>query len=273
MKKIISNLLFAVILSIPAQTFAFDLSELLKSVSVEDMIDGVFSTTNIEIQDLAGEWTSIGSAVSFQSENFLNKAGGIAAASTIESKVNPYFEKFGLTGAVFSIQTDGSFSLKTKKITLTGVFTKTDDGNFIVSFNSLGRLLGDIKTYIQKTSSSMDIMFDASKLQSIVSAVASLSKIKTVETLSGVLNSYDGICIGFKLENNNKTINNSSSSDKDISTLFNMFRGDNDSQNTDSTSIVEENETTESTQTSEKSTTTTKEEQLNSLKELFNKRK
>lgn len=272
MKKIISNLLITVILSIPAQTFAFDLSEFLKSISVEDVIDGVFSTSNIEIQDLAGEWTSTGSAVSFQSENFLNKAGGIAAASTIESKVNPYFEKIGLTGAVFSIQTDGSFSLKTKKITLTGVFTKTDDGNFIVSFNSLGRLLGNIKTYIQKTSSSMDIMFDASKLQSIVSAVASLSKIKTVETLSGVLNSYDGICIGFKLENNNKTIN-SSSSDKGLSTLFNMFGGNNDSHNTDSTTIVEENETKESTQNSEKSTTTTKEEQLNSLKELFNKRK
>ena len=42
------------------------------------MLEGIFTKTNLEIADLVGEYESAGPAVSFKSDNFLQKAGGIA---------------------------------------------------------------------------------------------------------------------------------------------------------------------------------------------------
>ena len=175
----IKVIVFAIIIAVGSVKASADISDVLnindilnmleesvENGSVEDMIEGVFSTSKIEVSDLAGEWTSTGSAVCFQSENLLNKAGGVAAASTLESKINPYFEKYGLTGAVFTISSDGTFTLKVKKISVQGTITKVDEGVFDFAFQAFGKKrIGTLKTYIQKTSKSMDIMFDASKLQ------------------------------------------------------------------------------------------------------------
>lgn len=177
------------------------IGEAIENGSVEDMIEGVFSTSDIEVADIAGEWTSEGSAVCFQSEDFLNKAGGVVAASTLETKLNPYFEKYGLTGAVFNIKEDGTFTLNVKQVSLQGFITKSEDENFVFTFEAFGKMkVGELKTYVQKTSKSMDIMFDASKLQSLVKTIASLIKIEVVQTVSSLLNSYEGICVGFELK-------------------------------------------------------------------------
>lgn len=254
---------------------AFDLKDILNKAgetisngSVEDIIEGVFSTSDIEVADLQGEWTSTGSAVSFQSENFLNKAGGIAAASTIESEINPYYEKFGLTGAVFTIEQDGTFTLKTAKSSFSGTFKKADDGNFLISFNSIGKILGEIPTYIQKSSTAMDIMFDVSKLQKLLSAVASVSKISTLETLSKLLNSYDGICVGFKLKKNGS--NSSSSSSDGVSSLLNNIIGNSNSSNSTTTNTSTQ-ETKAETESQEKTTEEKTSNALNALKGLFGK--
>lgn len=208
MKKTIKSIILLAALALGGNTAAaFDFNSILNGLgeavengTVTDILEGVFATSDIQVQDLAGEWTSTGSAVCFQSENLLNKAGGIAAASTIESKLNPYYEKYGLTGAVFTIQTDGTFTLQVKKIKLQGTITKKDDGNFTFEFQALGKIkIGAITTYVQKTSSSMDVMFDASKLQNLMSSVASLTGNSMAQTASSLLNSYEGICVGFKL--------------------------------------------------------------------------
>ena len=209
---------------------ALNLSDLLNMLggavengSIEDMIEGVFSTSKIEVSDLAGEWTTVGPAVSFQSENLLSKAGGVAAASTLESKINPYFEKYGLTGAVFTIKNDGTFTLKVKKITLQGIITKVDDGVFDFAFQAFGKKrIGTLKTYVQKTSKSMDIMFDASKLQTLMSSVASLTKDKIAQKAKDLIKSYDGICVGFELKKTSVEENPSSSSNP-ISTFLLNF--------------------------------------------------
>lgn len=164
-----------------------------------NLIEGVFSTSKLDIEDLAGEWTSNGSAVQFKSENLLNKAGGLAAAAAIETKLDPYYDKVGLNGAVMTIQTDGSFTMTVKRINLKGEITKLDNGNFNFQFKVLGMNIGNIETYISKTSNQMDVMFDADKLVKIVEAVSTLSGSKTVKAVTDILKSYDGICVGFKM--------------------------------------------------------------------------
>lgn len=211
-----------------ASASAFDIKDLinqagqaLENGNVTDIIEGVLSTSNLEVKDLAGVWTSTGSAVAFQSEDLLSQAGGVAMASTLESKINPYFTKYGIVGSVITIQTDGSFSMSLKKTTLKGKIVKGENNKFILSFEAFGKNnLGNINLYIQKTSTSMDLMFDASKLKTILSSIASLSKKGLGNSLNTILNSYNGICIGFKMSKTGK-VEGESESSTSISDLFN----------------------------------------------------
>lgn len=196
---------------------------------ITNVVEGVFSKSDLTIDDIAGQWTSSGPAVTFQSDNLLKKAGGVATAAAIETKLEPYYKQYGLNGTVITIQHDGTFTMQVKKLTLKGTITqdKSEKGIFHLKFNILGMNLGDIKTYVQKTSSSMDIMFDATKMKTLISAIAGLSNNNLASALSKLLDSYDGMCVGFKLSKtadvsnggNNATNNSNAAKSSDNSGL------------------------------------------------------
>lgn len=213
------------------------------SSTLGNILEGVFSSSNITVSDMAGVWTSNGPAVCFQSDNFLKKAGGVAAASMIESKLSPYYNQYGLNGAVMTINTDGTFSMKLKNITLKGNITQTTEkGVFQFTFTALGSVkLGSIKTYVQKSYNTLSVMFDASKLKNLISGIAKIVNIQIVRTLTSLLDSYEGLCVGFRMERTgnvngqatvNGSSNNSNGSNSGLGGLINVLGGN---QGTDST--------------------------------------
>lgn len=164
-----------------------------------NLIEGVFSSSNITIADMAGEWDATGPAVCFQGEGFLKKAGGAAAAAAVETKLAPYYEQYGLNNSQLTIDKEGKFTLTCKAIRLSGNITRDDSaepGVFEFNFTALGMKLASVTTYVQKTSRSMDIMFDATKLKRLLSAVGSFSGLKIAKAVSGILDSYDGLAVG-----------------------------------------------------------------------------
>lgn len=172
--------------------------------TIENVLEGVFSSSNITIADMAGSWTSTGPAVCFQGEGFLQKAGGVAAAAAIESKLQPYYERYGLNNATLEIDNAGNFTLKSGMLKLSGTITQNKNaqaGVFEFNFKALGGTvkLASVTTYVQKTSRSMDVMFDATKLKKLLSGVAKYSGIDLAKTMSSILDSYDGLCVGFKM--------------------------------------------------------------------------
>lgn len=191
-------------------TNAQSLSDLLGKIgggdageTIGNLVEGVFSKSDLKVSDLTGNWKSSGPAVSFKGDNFLKKAGGAAAAATIETKLKPYYTKYGLDGATLVIKSDATFELSVKKLKLTGTIepaTGDEKGVFIFNFKAIGKIsLGKITTYVQKTLQKMDVMFDATKLMKIIEAVAKYSNISIAQTLSSLLSQYDGICVGFSM--------------------------------------------------------------------------
>lgn len=170
---------------------------------LSNLLEGVFSSSNITVADLAGEWTANGPAVCFQGDNFLKKAGGIAAASAIETKLNPYYQKYGLNGAKLAVDKEGNFTLAVKMLTLKGTITPTqgaDKGVFDFNFTALGMTLGSVTTYVQKTSNSLDVMFDATKIKNLLTTLSKYTKSNLIKSVGGILGSYDGLCVGFSMD-------------------------------------------------------------------------
>lgn len=212
MKKMILTAAIAV-MSFGFQAKAFDLSGLLGNAgtAVGSVVEGLFTQSDITVEQMAGTWTATGSAVCFQSDNFLQKAGGSAAAGTIESKLDPYYKQYGLTGSVLTVQPDGTFTLKVKSFSLKGTIAKRSDGNFDFTFTPFGSFkLGTVKAYVEKPLNGLNVMFDASKLKSLISGVASLTGNSLAKTAGSLLDSYDGLCVGFAFSGTGSNTSNGS---------------------------------------------------------------
>lgn len=180
-----------------------DLKDILGGAggAIGNIVEGIFSKSDLSVEDIAGQWTANGSAVSFKSDNMLKKAGGIAAAGAVESKLDEYYKKYGLNNLIFTVENDGTFSMAIKKVSLKGTISVKEKGVFTLKFTAFGGVgLGSMDAYVEKTGNSLNLMFDADKIKSILSFAASLSGNKLVSTADSLLKQYDGICMGFKMK-------------------------------------------------------------------------
>jgi hypothetical protein len=163
-------------------------------------LSGLLSTDNVELSSMVGTWKYASPAVCFQSDNFLQKAGGSAVAGTIENKLATYYSTAGLTNLVLTINSDYTFTMTSGKLSSAGTVSKNSDGDIIFSFQALGTIsLGSMKTYVTMSGNQMSLMFDVSKLTTVLKTVGSVSGNSTVTGVTTLLESYDGICAGFKL--------------------------------------------------------------------------
>lgn len=213
MKKLFSvSILLAAMFMAPA-AHAFDLKSLLGGSSSESssstssaasgissLLGNLLSSGDVTLQDLTGTWNYSSPAVSFQSENLLQKAGGAAAAGTIEEKLAPYYKIAGVNSMKLTIEADSTFTMALKRGTFSGNITKDEDGNYVFNFKVVKKInIGKMKTYITKSGNTANIMFDVSKLTTLISKAGSITGNSTVQGVSTLLNSYDGICAGFKV--------------------------------------------------------------------------
>ena len=207
---------FAAVCSFSASASG-DLKDLLNSVTsgassdkgsnplgaIGNAISNLTASSNFEIADLRGTWSYESPAVTFKSDNALQKVGGAAAATTIENKIAPYYEKVGITALQLIVDENDNFTMKLKKGSLKGTISKDEEGNLQFNFNAFGKIkLGKISAYATKSGKTLNLTFDVSKLISIVKTVSSVSGISSLNTISSLLSSYDGIYAGFKLKAN-----------------------------------------------------------------------
>lgn len=170
--------------------------------TIGNVIEGVFTKSDLEVADLVGEYVSEGPAVTFKSDNFLKKAGGVAGAAAIETKLNPYYKQYGLNGMPLTIDSVGNFSLTVMRIKLSGAIEKGEEkGSFRFNLMIGGKMrLGSFTAYVEKSGKNLNLMFDATKLKELISTVASFSGGTMVKAMASILDGYDGMCVGFKMK-------------------------------------------------------------------------
>lgn len=170
------------------------------AAAIEGIKEGVLTSDSPDIKSLAGIWSAEGSAVSFKSDNLLKKAGGAAAAGVIQNKIDPFFSKAGLDKAQLTINLDSTFSLKIRTLNIAGSLSRGPENTYVFTFKGLGKLpAGKFSSYISKTPSNLDVMFDAESLKKFISVISSISGSSALKAATGILNQYDGLCIGFRM--------------------------------------------------------------------------
>lgn len=224
MKKIVMALVALFMVSAQAVTAAPDIRDLLGGLAgaaggssadgnatgsalgdaLGGLISGLLGGGQLSEADLAGVYAYKEPAVTFKSDNLLQKAGGAAMAATIVNKLSPYYEKAGMQNLVVTLTPEKTFEFALGKVKLSGTFqrdsTQTSSNTFIFTFKALGKVgIGKITADVQRSTSGLIITFDASKLLSLMNSVAKLTGKQTLQAAASFLNSYDGLNCGFSL--------------------------------------------------------------------------
>ncbi|GFZ40297.1 DUF4923 family protein [Bacteroides nordii] len=197
MKKYVLSLAVAsALLLVTTNVQAQSWKDLFNKDNIEKVVNAVTGNQTI---DMTGTWTYSGSAIEFESDNLLQKAGGAAAATVAEKKLDEQLAKVGIKdGQVsFTFNADSTFTSTVGKRTMTGTYSydATDKVVHLRYFKLL-----NMNAKVNCTSTNMDLLFNSDKLLKLISFISSKSSSTTLKTISSLADSYDGMMLGFALK-------------------------------------------------------------------------
>lgn len=184
------------LLAVPAGSRAQSLKDLFNKENIEKVVNAV--TDNKTVQ-MTGTWSFTGSALEFESDNLLQKAGGAVAASTVEKKLDEQLEKIGITAGKlsFTFNADSTLTATVGSKPLNGTYSY-DASTQKVNLK-FAKIIG-LNAKVNCTSGSMDLLFNADKLLQLLTYLSSKSSNSTLQTIGSLAESYDGMLVGLGLE-------------------------------------------------------------------------
>lgn len=184
------------LLAVPTGSRAQSLKDLFNKENIEKVVNAV--TDNKTVQ-MTGTWNFTGSALEFESDNLLQKAGGAVAASTVEKKLDEQLEKIGITAGKlsFTFNADSTLTATVGSKPLNGTYSY-DASTQKVNLK-FAKIIG-LNAKVNCTSGSMDLLFNADKLLQLLTYLSSKSSNSTLQTIGSLAESYDGMLVGLGLE-------------------------------------------------------------------------
>ncbi len=160
-----------------------------------NVIQSVLGLDKMTQENLVGTWTYSQPGCAFTSQQLLAQAGGEAIASSVKSKVQPYFQKVGINSSntTITFNQDGTFAAKIAGKSWSGKYT-FDEANYKVTLQGL---LLNINCYAKKNSDGIGLLFEASKLLTILQTMTAMSGNSTAQAIGNISKSYDGLRVGF----------------------------------------------------------------------------
>ncbi len=195
-KSFLSIAFLAVFVLTATNSQAQSWSDLLNKDNISKVVNAITGTT--ESIDMTGTWSYKGSAVEFESDNLLMKAGGAAAATMAENKLNEQLSKIGIKDGQmsFTFNADSTFTSTVGKKTLKGTYsynasTKQVDLKYLKLLN--------LHAKVNCSSSSLELLFNSDKLLKLMAFIGSKSSSTALKTVSSLAENYDGMMLGFQL--------------------------------------------------------------------------
>lgn len=196
-KSVFGQMLVAALLLATASNLqAQSLKDLLNKENIEKAVNAV---TGKNTASMTGTWMFTGSALAFESDNLLQKAGGSLAANAVEKKLDGFLGKVGIEPGEmsFTFNSDSTFQTQIKGKTLKGIYQYDSSTQKVnLKFSKLLKL----NTTVNCTSEQMELLFPSDRLLDLVTFLASKSNNATLQSISSLAESYDGMMLGFTLQ-------------------------------------------------------------------------
>lgn len=167
---------------------------------ISGILNNVIGSATFSQADLcAHTWKYSKPGCAFTSENLLAKAGGEIAASKVEEDLSKYYSKFGFSksNTYFTFKTDGTFAAKIDGKSWNGTYTFDEKTHAI----QLKGLLLSASGFATRTANGISLLFEQKKLLTLVKTLSKLNLTgsTTMSAVSSIVDSYDGVRIGFEM--------------------------------------------------------------------------
>lgn len=195
-RSIVGTLLLVFLFLVPSKGLAQSLKDLLSKENIEKAVNVM---TGKNTASMVGTWTFTGSALEFESDNLLQKAGGSVAASAMEKKLDGFLEKVGIQPGEmsFTFNADSTFQTYIRGKELNGTYSYESSSQKVSLMFS--KLL-NIKTTVNCISGQMELLFPSDKILDLITFLTSKSNNSTLQSIHSLTDSYDGMMLGFSLK-------------------------------------------------------------------------
>ncbi|NVK92563.1 DUF4923 family protein [Bacteroides sp. L10-4] len=190
MKRLVFWQLFVAALLLTSNSHAQSIKDLFNKENIEKAVNVV---TGKSTANMTGTWSYTGSAIEFESDNLLQKAGGTVAATAAEKKLDEQLAKAGIKAGQMSF----TFSAKVGQKSMKGSYSynaSTQKVNL-----KFAKLIG-MNAKVNATSKTMDLLFESDKLLKLITFLSSKSSNSTLKSIGSLANSYDGMMLGLSLQ-------------------------------------------------------------------------
>ena len=171
------------------------LTDVLQGGALGNVITSVIGAQKVTAADLVGSWKYSGPGCAFTSEKLLAQAGGEVVAGQIKTKVLPYYQQIGISAqnTTITINQDGTYSATFRGTPMNGKWTYDEAS---CRMNLQGLLLS-LNCYAKRNVNGIALLFDASKLLTLLQTAAAMSGNQNIQTVGEISKSYDGVRLGF----------------------------------------------------------------------------
>lgn len=171
------------------------LTDVLQGGTLGNVITSVIGAQKVTAADLVGSWKYSGPGCAFTSEKLLAQAGGEVVAGQIKAKVLPYYQQIGISAqnTTITINQDGTYSATFRGTPMNGKWTYDEAS---CRMNLQGLLLS-LNCYAKRNVNGIALLFDASKLLTLLQTAAAMSGNQNIQTVVEISKSYDGVRLGF----------------------------------------------------------------------------
>jgi hypothetical protein len=194
MKKNFLSIAFVVVFMLTATSAKAQWSDLMKTGNLNKAVNSV--TGKSAAIFLPGTWVYSGSAVEFESDNVFKKVSGAAAASIAQNKIDSYLKQAGIQSGkmLFIFKNDGTFTSVVGSHNCNGTYTYSA-GKLNLKYQSLYTT-----ATVKRTSSGMELLFNANKLITMLKLAGNLSNNTSLSLLSSFAGSYKDMLMGLNMK-------------------------------------------------------------------------
>ncbi len=165
-----------------------------------NILGSVLGLDKMTQANLVGTWSYSQPGCAFTSEQLLAQAGGELAASQIKTKLQPTFQKVGISSANTQVtfNQDGTFAAKIAGKQWSGKYTFDESTGKV----TMSGLILNINCYAKRNSTGISLLFEASKLLTLMQTMSAASgnSSSTLGTISDVAKNYNGLRVGFDMK-------------------------------------------------------------------------
>ena len=167
------------------------------NTAVGNILQSVLGLNKMTQSNLIGTWTYNQPGCAFSSQQLLAQAGGEVVATQIKSQLKPTFQKAGINSGNTQVtfKQDGTFSAKIAGKAWSGNYTFDEATSKI----QMTGLLLNINCYAKKNADGIGILFEASKLLSLLQTMSTLSGHSSTQGIGDLSKIYDGLRMVFDM--------------------------------------------------------------------------